>query len=103
MADYHVIVKDGRPTEDGSVLLNCEIERNSGEGWGPVEGGVRDLILSAADIKAITEDDALSDEQKLAALGALFRESVAAWGIHNTAFFQLCDLLPGGLPLVVEL
>lgn len=104
MADYRLRVLGGEAAASGDIHLDVWVEKQVNGDWNLIPQGHRTLVLDGAAVLVITEG-AGTDNQKRAALLALIRQEVVAWGIDQSdeAYTQLFALVPGGWPVTVAI
>ena len=87
----------------GSVRLKVTDEKDVDGTYAPIEDGARYVVFEAAAMLAITNDDGLTDQQKLGALAVLFRSQVESWNIGE-AEEAVNDItaLVGSFPVTVD-
>jgi len=90
----------------GNVRMKATVEKRNADGsWAAIEDGTRWVNLNAGAVLAITNDEALTDQQKLAALSQMFKDAVGAANLPlvDEAVQDIADLLPNGYPVTVAL
>ena len=99
---YRVEVKSSEAAANGDVHLDVRIESDRTGDWVLIPLGHRTLVLDGAAVLAITTGVG-TDAQKKAALSALFKQEVLAWGLDESddANEQLLALVE--LPVTVGL
>lgn len=86
MATYRAKINDSEAAGNGTVHFDCWIQRLESEDpdvWINVENGHRTVVLQAASILFITDNDSLTDTQKRDQLKELFRLQALSWGIDE--------------------
>ena len=83
---YRARIVSSEASAAGNVHLDCYLQRSqdSGETWELVDGGHRTVVLDGDAVLAITEDDSLSNAQKVGHLANLFGQEVKSWGIDKS-------------------
>lgn len=65
--------------QGGNVRMKVTVEKQAADGsWASIEDGTRMVTLGTVEVLAITNDEELTNQQKVAALAKLFRERVGA-------------------------
>lgn len=104
--DYRYIVNSITSTGNDRVHMDVTIEASSdGKAtWHQTQNGHRTAVLNGQQVLAITQG-AGTDPEKRAALLALFTQEVESWGLHvsDNAAEAILALIPGGVPITVEL
>lgn len=107
MANYRAHVINEEAAGDGTNHFDCVIQREDTPGvWVDVPKGHRTLVLGSLAVLAITENPALTDPQKRAALKQLFQSEAQSWGIDESdaADDAIMELIPSGdWPVNVDL
>ena len=80
---YRARVVSSEPAANGDVHLDVYVESDRLGDWALIPGGHRTLVLDGSAVLAILEGSG-TDSQKRAALSALFKQEVAAWGIDES-------------------
>jgi len=102
MANYRARILNTEAAADATVHFDCWIQRETADpppdNWVNVLNGHRTLVLQASAIKAITQNPALTDNQKRAQLAELFRIEATSWGIDEAddANGSIIALIPDG-------
>ena len=99
---YRARVLSSEPAASGDVHLDVYVESDRSGDWVLIPGGHRTLVLNGAAVLAITTG-AGTDQQKIGALAALFKQEVLEWGLDKSddANEQLLGLVE--LPVTVSL
>ena len=80
---YRARVVSSEAAANGDVHLDVYVESDRLGDWASIPGGHRTLVLDGSAVLAILEGSG-TDNQKRAALSALFKQEVAAWGIDES-------------------
>lgn len=63
----------------GNVRMKATVEKQADDGsWVSIEDGTRFVTLGTVEVLAITNNEELTNQQKVAALAGLFKERVGA-------------------------
>jgi len=83
---YRARIVDSEAAASGDVHLDCFLERSKDEGgtWELVDGGHRTVVLDGDAVLAITENEGLTDNQKVGQLADMFKQEVVGWGIDRS-------------------
>jgi hypothetical protein len=105
---YRVTILSYEPAADNQIMADSVVERRTSinpETW--IQVTHRTMVLGAAEVIAITQDEVLTNGQKRLAIQALIKEKALAFGVADSdqAWADMQDLYsnqtpPGAIPPV---